>query len=366
MSCSFATLRRLAEDRGGAIALILGLMLIPLIGVIGTAIDYARLEQFKSQLQGVVDVAALAGATAYVDATSDTDATTVATGYFNSSGGQLPGQVGSPSVSVTSAPITVNGQSGYGVTVQSTAQIASTFLQIFSPTLSVSATAVAVNPIVNYTLDIGGWVACAYDLNTIYWYVVPKDGSVPAPSQIPAANKVASNGGPQVSVGNGDCTIPAGNPNPPPTTASVSSTAKIGFALNNVTGGRIAYGTNGYGAAQGSVHWFFSQVSNISSSVYSNSPNGNCSLGTQAVPAQTYPNAAPMNGTCSATVAPSLQGGNTCQQINSQLSSGQVLRYYWNDMGGNPDDLDYNDSEYNVSCAGGGSGGGQTTVFLAQ
>jgi Flp pilus assembly protein TadG len=349
MSRYFATLRRLAEDRSGAIALIFGLMLLPLIAVVGTAIDYARLEQFKSQLQGVVDAAALAGATAYVDATANTTATTVATNYFNSSSGQLAGQVGSPSVSVTSASITVNGQSGYGVTVQSTGQIASTFLQIFSPTLSVSATAVAVNPIVTVTFDIGGWFSSAADQNTIFWYQVPSDGSVP--SSIPTSQQISTNA--------------TGVTNPSSVSVSASSTAKLGFALQNITGGVYAYGPNGYGAAQGSTHWFYSQVSNISSSVYPNSPNGDCSLGTVAVSTQTYPtNSTPLNGICTSSVAPSLQGGASCQQMNSQLSSGQVLRFFWNDMGGTKDDLDYNDAEYNVSCSG--SNSSPTAPYLAE
>jgi len=35
----------------------------------------------------------------------------------------------------------------------------------------------------------------------------------------------------------------------------------------------------------------------------------------------------------------------TCSQLG-----GHTVRYYWNDMGGNPDGQDYNDAEFNFSC----------------
>jgi hypothetical protein len=43
--------------------------------------------------------------------------------------------------------------------------------------------------------------------------------------------------------------------------------------------------------------------------------------------------------------------------------SGNSYKYYWNDMGGTTDDLDYNDMEYTFSCSGGsGSGNGTSNA----
>jgi hypothetical protein len=136
-------LTQLAGDRTGAIALILGLLLIPLILVVGLAVDYARIEQFKTQLQSIVDAAALAGAGAYYTNSSNADATAAATNYFNNNSTLLPGYVGTLSLNVTPAPVTIGGVSGIGVTVQSTGAIAASFLQIIEPTLAISATALA-------------------------------------------------------------------------------------------------------------------------------------------------------------------------------------------------------------------------------
>jgi len=360
--------RLLARAEGGAIAVIFALVLLPTILVIGAAVDYARLEQFKTQLQSVADAAALAGASAYVDTSSaaSANAVTVANNYMNSSILQLPSHIGNVSYTVTPSQNSSGSNQGYVVTVNTTGSIGTSFMRIFASSLPVSATAVAVNPLVTISFDIGGWYACAWDLNTIYWYQVPADGSVPPPSQIPTGNQIASNAGvPTSQTGSSGGCASQSNPNPPPVKASMSSTGKLAFALQNVTGGRIPYGANGYGAAQGSTQWFFSQRSNnISTSVYPNSPNGNCSLQTQAVTTSSYPTAAPGNGTCASATPTLAQGGTSCSQFSQQLSSSQSMRYFWNDMGGGHDDLDYNDAEYNVSCAG--AGGGPTMPYLTQ
>ncbi len=50
----------------------------------------------------------------------------------------------------------------------------------------------------------------------------------------------------------------------------------------------------------------------------------------------------------------------SCKSIGSQY-----LTFYWNDMGGNPDDKDYNDAEISVSCSGTGTGNTATGVYLS-
>jgi hypothetical protein len=64
----------------------------------------------------------------------------------------------------------------------------------------------------------------------------------------------------------------------------------------------------------------------------------------------------PVSGSCTSSM-PSY-AYPSCSQIN-----GQYLTFYWNDMGGNPDDKDYNDAEITLSCTG--SGNNATSVYLS-
>ena len=59
-------IRRLPGDDKGAVAIIFGLMIIPLVLAIGVGVDYARAVQFKAQLQSATDSAALAGASPWL------------------------------------------------------------------------------------------------------------------------------------------------------------------------------------------------------------------------------------------------------------------------------------------------------------
>ncbi|GGK22917.1 TadE/TadG family type IV pilus assembly protein [Salinarimonas ramus] len=57
-------LRRFTEDRSGAVAIALGLVLVPVIGVAGAAVDYTRLSADRAELQRAADAAAIATARA--------------------------------------------------------------------------------------------------------------------------------------------------------------------------------------------------------------------------------------------------------------------------------------------------------------
>ncbi|MGH6980273.1 MAG: TadE/TadG family type IV pilus assembly protein, partial [Stellaceae bacterium] len=59
-----ATMRDLRDSRRGAIGVAMALLAVPTVMMVGAAVDYARLEQFKTQLQATVDSAALSGAAA--------------------------------------------------------------------------------------------------------------------------------------------------------------------------------------------------------------------------------------------------------------------------------------------------------------
>lgn len=139
-------LKSLATDRRGTIGAVFSLLLPPVVMASGAAVDYARLEQFKTQLQATVDSAALAGAAAYTTSSQSGTATTVATNFVTSNVAMLPSHVGTITPHVSTAVVTTGSNQGNTVTVAATASIGTTIMKIFTPTLSVSATAAAVNP----------------------------------------------------------------------------------------------------------------------------------------------------------------------------------------------------------------------------
>jgi Flp pilus assembly protein TadG len=322
-SLSSTTLRRpLTRCRKGNVAIITALAAIPLVGAVGLAVDYTRALQFKTSLQGAVDSAALAGASLL--STSTSSASTMATDYIKSEITKLP-----PNNGVTYTIAVPNTSS---VTVSATGQLATTFMSIFTKSFSVATTATAgpgqgPGGTVTWNLSLGGFFSSAYDSNTIYWYIVPNDDSVPPNSAL--QGPIASN-----------------NPNIPVSSSSftVGENQKIGFALVNVTGGLIGYGSNQWGGTQGSTHYFYSSISPPSSAAYPSSGENNLKI----CSGKAISSCPSSNNTLSTptTAAPS------CASLGSNY-----ITYAWNDMGGTTDDYDYNDSEYYVSC-GSGSGGG--------
>jgi Flp pilus assembly protein TadG len=319
--------------------------LVPMLLAAGVAIDFARGQQFKAALQGTVDAAALAGASAYIDGSSAGAAVTAATNSLAAGQANLPSSIGPITTTKTAATTTTSGGSpAYGVTVTASATVATTLLALFTATGSVlvSASATAINPAVVVNAGIGNFSSSAWDTNTIYWYIVPSDGSLPTLS---AANIIYSNA--------------SGYNNNNPSVPAAQASQRIGFALRNVTGGNQSYGGNQYGGAQGSTHIFYSHLGIPSSDAYP-AVSANCSLQTAQVTNPNNPPGVPSPGVClpasPANAAPS------CADL-----AGQTLKFFWNDMGGGTDDKDYNDAEYTMSCApSGGNGSGPTGVVLTQ
>jgi hypothetical protein len=127
-------------------------------------------------------------------------------------------------------------------------------MAVIMPSMSVSATATAINPIVSATADAGGWSSSAWDANYIYEYPIPSDGSVPT---FNTANMFASSTDLNATVnftsGNGQFTflftnltsdtvagnsIQNGSQN-----LSIAASQKVGFILVNQTDGRLCYST---------------------------------------------------------------------------------------------------------------------------
>ncbi len=177
-------IRRLACNDKGAVAILFGLMIIPLVLAIGVGVDYSRAVQFKAQLQAATDDAALAGASAYVssDSTGQSLGTAAATNYMNKAITMLPTN---QSVTFTVTPGTTSSSgtvTAFQMTVTATATISTTLMSLWKPTLAITTTATANNPIVTASFNTGGFVSYACDTNIVYWYIVPSGGGVPPAS----------------------------------------------------------------------------------------------------------------------------------------------------------------------------------------
>ncbi len=386
------SLRRLASNSRGTVALMFGLMLIPLAVAIGAGFDYSRAVHVRAMLQDTVDSAALSGASAYTAPSAQTTATTLAQSYVSKGTAALPSNVTLKSTTVTPGSQGSGNNVAYTMFVSATATVPTTFMSFYEPTMTVTASAKAVNPVVTATFNMGSFVSYACDTNEIYWYIVPSGGGVPDAS---AMNLLWSN-----------------DTRSPTTLASfnVAASAQIGFAIKNVTGSRPSslggcnYGNNMYGAHPGDTQWLYSSAQ--PPSLYYNIAPGGTNTGTHATYETTQDCAlvveqgtfSSRRGTWSYPSAPQGQcfttsgtGENTntydrngnmtgvcdgCgsgQKMATEMTnaapscsalSGKSYQYNWNDMGGTFDSYNYgNDMQYVFSCSGGsGSGNGTTTA----
>ncbi|MDE2197788.1 MAG: hypothetical protein KGJ41_02105, partial [Rhodospirillales bacterium] len=310
--------------------------------------------QFRTQLQGVVDSAALSAATVYVSTSTSAAATTTSANYMNAGIASLPASSG---VTFTTTPTVLTdsaGQTtGYQVVVTAKASMPTTFLGSIMSTIPVSVTATALNPVIYANPTAGNFKSSAWDANKLYWYIVPSGGGIPPSSALHLMfdNTLASQ--PSVSF-------------------QVAASQQIGFALQNTTGGKQSYGNNQYGSTPGTTHTFYSNLSNPTNSANGynatdnrhnvngvNGANGNnCTLQTAVIPSSgVLPT--PQSGTCFNT--PIAYAAPSCTKL-----AGKSIFYSWNDMGGSIDDKDYNDAQFSFSCggAGGGSATTPTTVVL--
>lgn len=368
-----ATMRDLRDSRRGALGVAMALLAVPTVMVVGAAVDYARLEQFKTQLQATVDSAALSGAAAYVDSSSASNAQTVANNYLTSNISLLPSHIGNVTTSAAAAQVTSGSNQGYTVTVTATATIGTTFMRMVTSTLNVSVSATAVNPIVQITISTSNFNSSAADLNTLWYWLINSSSpnAQPTTSNFTSSQKLACNH---------NCTNSS-------VTFSATATQMIGMALQNVTGGISDYGCTQYQTAPGSwkwvqrngrwtqqwvtsscagtTQWFFSNMMPPSNNTYNSSSidtgytsvTQNCSVQvalSTSLPSTTTP---PLSSQCFSSM-PSY-AYPSCAQLN-----GQYATFYWNDMGGTGDDKDYNDAEISVKCSA-GSGNTATGVYLS-
>ena len=128
-------IRALIRTKGGNVAILFGLSMIPLMFVVGSAIDYSTALGRRSQLQGAIDSAVLAGV-----AQTGATRTTVANNVFNASMANLSGTESAASFS-TAADGSLSGSA--------TDDVPTAFMQIAHIdhiTVGVSATATMAPP----------------------------------------------------------------------------------------------------------------------------------------------------------------------------------------------------------------------------
>lgn len=333
--------RHLARARGGNVAMIFALTLGGLVLATGSAVDMTRGVDMRTQLQAAADGAALAGAAAYVNSGSATTGKTVATNYIRHAVAALPPNTGVSYTVTTGTVSSGDATHGYTVTVTAKTAVRTTLLSLVTGTVAEAVTAEAENPIVTFSVNFGNFVSSAWDNNQIYYYPMPANGK---PSAIPSGGGKPSGG-----------VLLYNNVNPPPSSPiSVSLTAsqKIGFALENTTSTRYSgdnYGCNQYGSCYGHTQWFYSELNPPSQDAYTGITD-NRSM--QVYP-QSSGQAVPAEVVGATFTTPFAYATPSCSQI-----AGKTLWYYWNDMGGNPDDLDYNDMQYSFSCANASGSGG--------
>lgn len=430
-------LSRFRRSRRSNVLLMTALMATVLMYSVGVAVDYMRAVQFRSTLQNTVDAAALAGATAYTSCASGTasggvvNAQNIATNVFNATA--LPWHIGSVALTANgsttgSSPCSAGtgNPTAYQMTVTaSNVPIPTTFLSLIQPSMAISATATATNPVVTATANAAGWGSSAYDANLIYVYPIPSDGSLPS---FPGGGTIGSLASPNATVTNSQgvkftflfSNLASSNGS---YTLNFAVSQKVGFMMYNVSNGKYCYversggnpvSTGSVNAAQtkcvnssdsgqyrpnqapGSVHQFYSQSNNPNSATtmadgtttggYNSGYNNHGSSTVQNCSMQVITTFRAADGTTrpvtveniNALVYPNNSGvsnynapitgncyGNTVQPfvaMSCQELAGQAVFYEFNDMGGHTDDYDYNDAEFGFYC---GSGAGSPgTVHL--
>ncbi|WP_158936487.1 TadE/TadG family type IV pilus assembly protein [Burkholderia sp. S171] len=264
------TLSRLIADETGAIAMTFALLLVPMMLIVGGAVDYARMIQYRASLQNAVDQAAIAGAAVFSVPGQSALATQVATNYFNRT--ILPSSISitAPTVS-TNSNGTINPALGssaaYTVTVSATAKVSTTLLSLLIPSATITATATAGDPVVTANLTLGHVNSRACDGNSVYLYKVPLNASgngydyssLPAwttPGGLPTNN--------YYMIGSSFQSVPAGQVMP-----SFSANQPLGVALVNITNGNTlgntncgvgVTGANSYGAPNQNTQKFYSSL----------------------------------------------------------------------------------------------------------
>jgi Flp pilus assembly protein TadG len=135
-----AFVRRLAGDARASVFVMMAVGLFMLATAVGVAVDFARSAEFKSELQGTVDAAAIAGASVYLNAGYATQANTAATNYMSNAAANLPTNNG------ITTNISLSNSNPFTVTITASSSIKSSFNGLLINNIPVTVTALAKGP----------------------------------------------------------------------------------------------------------------------------------------------------------------------------------------------------------------------------
>ncbi len=239
-------LSRLSADETGAIAVTFALLLIPMALIVGAAVDYGRMVQFRSSLQSAVDQAAIAGAAVFTDPTRSATATQVATNYFNSTLLTSNLSISPPNVSSNSNG-TINAALGnataYTVTVSATAKVSTTLMSLVISVGHHHGNGHRWSiPVVTPQLVFTNVNSVACDGNSAYLYEVPlkSGGGGYDYSSVPAWTTTGNLYNNYYMIGSSYQALPSGQVLP-----AISANQPLGVALVNLTDGNT--GNSGCG-----------------------------------------------------------------------------------------------------------------------
>jgi Flp pilus assembly protein TadG len=350
------------HPRKGATGVLFALLLIPLLLTVGAAVDFGRVYLDYRTLQNAVDASALAGASAYTDPDMEQAAVGVAQNYFSRTAAAMPQNLNlsAPNIAASATASCAPGGT-YSVSVSASATVPMTLMSMFTPSVPISATATARNPMVVFTFNVAGvnFNPIAGDWDTVYWYKVPSDGSLPALSDL---QLIASNG-PQSD----PLPTPAG-----PITVCTSNSEQFGFALSDspAAHNNADSHTNQYGGTFGNTYYYYSQLYPPSLAAYPNQPT-DCALQIVQIPSGGSP-PPPVTGQCFDAADKPYTSLASDGVVSCAALDGTALEVYWNDMGDGStlnsagqqfeDDLNYTDVDFAFQCAMGAA----TQVYLAQ
>lgn len=149
---------RFVREKDGATAILFGLVALPLLGLVGAAVDYARAASARTELQSAIDAATLAGA---IDGSATWTNTALA--MFNANLGAAGSDVAPPSFSATdlsysgsvSASVSTTFMALYGresVGISASSKV----LQVLTPETSCLLTLDHGNPASHVSITFNG------------------------------------------------------------------------------------------------------------------------------------------------------------------------------------------------------------------
>lgn len=154
-------LTRLAVDTTGNTMMMMGIALIPIIGMVGSAFDIGRAYMVKTRLQQACDAGSLAGRKAMTTTNFDTDAAakTQATNFFNFN---FP----NGSFGTSGRAFTARGTSDGQVEADASVTVPMTLMRLFNtPSVVINVDCEAIFEIANtdimFVLDVTGSMNCA-------------------------------------------------------------------------------------------------------------------------------------------------------------------------------------------------------------